>query len=234
MRPIAQTIGLSRLYHMGSSVVTALNDVNLVFAPGDYWAIMGQSGSGKSTLLNVLGCLDQPTTGSYLLDGEDVSQLDDDELSEIRSRKIGFIFQSFNLIPQLSVLENIEVPLFYQGYSPARSRERAEELAALVGLSERLQHRPLELSGGQQQRVAIARALASDPVIILADEPTGNLDSKTAREILALIDQLNQQGKTIVMVTHDEGTARRARKILRMRDGRVEAIEETTPSKELV
>ncbi|MFO0980566.1 MAG: ABC transporter ATP-binding protein [Planctomycetota bacterium] len=223
---IAQTIALTRIYQMGASEVTALADVNLSFQRGDYWAVMGPSGSGKSTLLNMLGCLDRPTTGRYLLDGEDVSELTDDELSQVRSEKLGFIFQSFNLIPQLSVLENIEVPLFYQGVAPARSRERAMQLAELVGLSNRLAHKPLELSGGQQQRVAIARALANDPVIILADEPTGNLDSKTSREILDMLDSLSSQGKTIVMVTHDENTSRRARCVLRMKDGRVEDIEQ--------
>jgi putative ABC transport system ATP-binding protein len=186
---------------------------------------MGPSGSGKSTLLNLLGCLDRPTSGSYLLGDEDVSHLDDAALSDIRGTRIGFIFQSFNLIPQLSVLENIEVPLFYQGIAPHRSRERAMEMARLVGLENRVGHRPFELSGGQQQRVAIARALAGDPLILLADEPTGNLDSKTADEILDLLERLHQAGKTLILVTHEERLGRMAQSLLRVQDGLIESHE---------
>jgi putative ABC transport system ATP-binding protein len=190
---------------------------------GEYVAVMGPSGSGKSTFLNILGCLDTPTSGSYHLGGEDVARLSDAELSDIRSRHLGFIFQSYNLIQQLSVVENIEVPLYYQGWSERDSYDRAVALAEVVGLGDRLHHRPNELSGGQQQRVAIARAMANDPLIILADEPTGNLDTRTGREILTLIDGLNTRGKTIVMVTHDARVAERAGRVVRFRDGLLEA-----------
>jgi len=212
---------LRKTYRMGDADVHALDGVSITFDEGDYAAIMGPSGSGKSTLLNLLGCLDRPTTGSYLLGGEDVAALSDNELSDIRSRRLGFIFQSYNLIPQLTVLENIEVPLYYQGASEAESRARAKELADLVGLANRLSHRPAELSGGQQQRAAIARALVNQPLVLLADEPTGNLDSVTGREILALMDDLNRQGRTILMVTHDDSVAQRASRVVRMADGRV-------------
>ena len=206
---------------MGPVVVVALADVTLAFESGDFVAITGTSGSGKSTLLNLLGLLDQPTSGSYLLDGIEVGSLSDDQRSEIRSRRISFIFQSYNLIPQLSVIENIEVPLYYQGWLAAKSHSRAKQLAELVGLSDRIHHRPTELSGGQQQRVAVARALVSDPLIILADEPTGNLDTATGEEILRLLISLNAEGKTILMVTHDENVAGHARRRVEMMDGRV-------------
>lgn len=209
-------------YVMGAVTVEALRGVDLAFEKNEFVTIMGPSGSGKSTLLNILGCLDRPTSGSYHLDGEDVSTMTDDELSDVRSRKIGFIFQSYNLITQLSVIENIEVPLFYQGWSEHDSREKAVKLANLVGLGDRLGHRPFELSGGQQQRVAVARSLANDPVMILADEPTGNLDSTTGREILNLLRDLHQQGKTIIMVTHDQSVASITQKIVNMKDGRVD------------
>jgi putative ABC transport system ATP-binding protein len=182
---------------------------------------MGASGSGKSTLLNLLGCLDHLSGGEYLLGGEQISDKSDDQLSEIRSRRIGFIFQSYNLIPQLNVLENIEVPLFYQGISEIQARERAIMLAERMGLSDRLSHKPMELSGGQQQRVAIARALICDPLLMLADEPTGNLDTKTGHEILELIDELHAEGKTIVMVTHDDDIAHRAQRVVWFRDGEI-------------
>ncbi len=223
----ARVENIYKVYRMGDQEVPALRGVSAEFAAGDFWAIMGPSGSGKSTMLNLLGCLDRPTRGRYLLGGRDVAGLDDDALSDIRLMHIGFIFQSFNLIPQLTVAENIELPLFYLGWSPAAGAERARELAAKVGLAERLGHRPTELSGGQQQRVAIARALANDPTILLADEPTGNLDTATGAEIMALLAELNEQGKTIIMVTHDVDIARRARKRLLLRDGRVERIEES-------
>jgi len=216
---------LRKSYMMGDTLVRALDGVSLAFDEGDYVAIMGPSGSGKSTLLNLLGCIDRPTTGRYLLGGQDVSTLSDNELSDIRSRRLGFIFQSYNLIPQLTVLENIEVPLYYQGLPEHESRERAAALAELVGLSARLKHRPNELSGGQQQRAAIARALANHPLVLLADEPTGNLDSATGREILAMLDNLNQQGRTIIMVTHDPDVAQRTSRVVRMADGRVQSEE---------
>ncbi|MAE77498.1 MAG: hypothetical protein CMJ85_11595 [Planctomycetes bacterium] len=213
---------------MGTSTVRALDGVDLEIRRGDHWAIMGRSGSGKSTMLNLLGCLDRPTGGEYYLGGTPVSTLDDDALSEIRGERIGFVFQSFNLIPQLTVLENLEVPLFYQGGAPAVARKRAEELAARVGLDDRLDHRPPELSGGQQQRVAIARSLINDPLIVLADEATGNLDSNTEMEILELLDDLAKEGKTIILVTHAEEVAERARKILILVDGKVDRIIENS------
>jgi putative ABC transport system ATP-binding protein len=182
---------------------------------------MGTSGSGKSTLLNLLGCLDRPTAGSLFLGEDDVSRLSDDRLSEIRASRIGFVFQSYNLVSQLTVLENIEVPLFYQGRANARDRKRCLELAEMVGLGDRLKHRPKQLSGGQQQRVAIARSLVNDPYFILADEPTGNLDSATTQEILELLESLNRQGKTIIMVTHEPDVGNRARRIVRLFDGQV-------------
>jgi putative ABC transport system ATP-binding protein len=216
---------LHKIYHMGAQDVRALDGVTATFAKGSFWAIMGPSGSGKSTMLNLLGCLDRPSSGHYFLDGQDVSTLDDDELSDIRLMYLGFIFQSFNLIPQLTVEENIQLPLYYLGWDPEESAERARELAAKVGLEQRLDHRPRELSGGQQQRVAIARALSNDPVFLLADEPTGNLDSHTGDEIMALLRELNEQGKTIIMVTHEMEVAQHATNRLFMRDGKVERME---------
>jgi putative ABC transport system ATP-binding protein len=224
-RPIiAEFRDVHRHYVMGDNVVKALNGVSVQIHQGDYFAIMGRSGSGKSTMLNLLGCLDRPTSGAYLVGGRDVSQLDDDALSEVRGREIGFIFQSFNLIPQLTVLENLEVPLFYQGRVGAESRKKAEYLADRVGLGQRLEHRPLELSGGQQQRVAIARALMNDPLFLLADEATGNLDSNTEREILDLFDDLRKDGVTIVIVTHNQKVAERAERTLWLKDGQVESL----------
>jgi len=213
---------ITRTYQMGAVSVFALRGINLVFKQGEYIAIMGPSGCGKSTLLNVLGCLDRPSSGKYYLGGLDVSTLSDDELSAIRGARVGFVFQSYNLIQQLTVVENIEVPLYYQGVSEKKSRERSLYLAELVGLGERIHHRPTELSGGQQQRVAIARALANDPLLILADEPTGNLDTVSGKEILEVFDDLHQQGKTLVLVTHSDEVAERAQRVIRLRDGRVE------------
>jgi putative ABC transport system ATP-binding protein len=221
--PIVQLDQVCKRYQMGSVVVEALRGLTLEIKGGEYISIMGPSGCGKSTLLNLLGCLDRPTGGRYLLGGEDVSRMDDDSLSAIRGRRLGFVFQSYNLIQQLSVVENIEVPLYYQNWSEERCRAKAVELATRVGLDSRLDHKPFELSGGQQQRVAIARALASDPLVILADEATGNLDSTSGREILDLFDELNRQGKTFIMVTHDEKTAMRASRAIRLRDGLVES-----------
>jgi putative ABC transport system ATP-binding protein len=215
---------VKRTYRMGDELVHALDGVSFEVKRGEYWSIMGQSGSGKSTLLNVMGCLDRPTDGNYVLAGRDVSTLDDDELSDVRSTKLGFIFQSYNLIPQLNVLENILVPLSYQDDPPEDGDERARRLAQRMGLEDRLGHKPLELSGGQQQRVAIARSLVNDPELLLADEATGNLDSNTAGEILDLFDELSAEGKTIVFVTHEPEVAKRGSHILRMRDGKVEEV----------
>jgi len=204
----------------GSDVaVHALRGVSIKFTEGESVAICGQSGSGKSTLMNLLGCLDRPTSGSYVLGDMDVAQLDDDALSEIRGQRIGFVFQSFNLIAQLTVLENLEVPLFYQGVPPKERRERAERVADAVGLGDRAHHRPSELSGGQQQRAAIARSLINEPLILLADEPTGNLDSATGEAILGLFERLREDGKTILMVTHDPGVAARCDRVISLRDG---------------
>ncbi len=221
---VAELVGVSRTYLMGTSQVHALEDLSFTFGRGEYWAVMGSSGSGKSTLLNILGCIDRPSSGVYRIDGADVSGLPDDELSEIRSQKLGFVFQSYNLIPQLDVLENILVPLLYQDDPPAEGEERARMLAERVGLANRLHHRPAELSGGQQQRVAIARALVNQPALILADEATGNLDSGTALEILELLDELHGEGRTIVVVTHEPDVGERAQHVLRLKDGRIESV----------
>jgi putative ABC transport system ATP-binding protein len=212
---------LCKTYHLGSVELRVLKDINLTIHSGEYVAIMGPSGSGKSTLLNMIGCLDRPTGGDYLLGGQSVATLDDDQLSLIRGARIGFVFQSFNLISQLNIVENIEIPMYYQGFSEHASAERARELATLVGLADRLNHRPTELSGGQQQRVAIARAMANDPLIILADEPTGNLDSASGADILAILDRLHEEGKTLIVVTHDEHIAANAERVIRLFDGRV-------------
>jgi putative ABC transport system ATP-binding protein len=221
--PIIRLVALEKRYDLGGEAeVRALRGVNLVVEPGSYVAIMGPSGSGKSTMLNLIGCLDRPSSGDYFLGGTPVSRMPDDELSEARGRRIGFIFQSYNLIAQLTVLENIQVPLLYQGQDLHAHRERCVKLAQIVGLGNRLNHRPNQLSGGQQQRVAIARSLVNDPLLILADEPTGNLDSRTGQEVLELIDLLNGQGKTIVLVTHDERIALRAHRVLHMRDGLID------------
>lgn len=220
MSVVASLKGLSKLYKMGAETVRALDGLSVDFATGSFWAIMGKSGSGKSTLLNLLGCLDRPTSGEYTLNGKNVAELDDDELSEVRLANIGFIFQSFNLIPQLTVKENIELPGFYAGTDDEENAERARALADMVGLSGRLLHRPTELSGGQQQRVAIARALINDPPVILADEPTGNLDTATGRQIMELLKELNGRGKTILVVTHEDDIAAYAGHHLYLKDGR--------------
>ena len=223
---VIQLEDVHKIYQMGEQQVNALAGVSTSFSVGKFYAIMGPSGSGKSTMLNLLGCLDRVSRGRYVLEGTDVSTLDDNELSELRLRHLGFIFQSFNLIPQLTVQRNIELPLYYLGWEADRSAERAVELARRVGLEERLGHRPTELSGGQMQRVAIARALANDPRILLADEPTGNLDTATGEQILELLAELNGQGKTIIMVTHEPDIAKLAHRRLHMRDGLIEKIEE--------
>jgi putative ABC transport system ATP-binding protein len=220
--PVIRISRVSKVFQVGEVKVEALRGIDLEIASGSYVAIMGPSGSGKSTLLNILGCLDRPTEGEYWLGGEDVSKMDDDTVSVARGRRLGFIFQSYNLIAQLTVIENIQVPLIYQGTDLDASLPRCVELAELVGLGDRLDHRPTQLSGGQQQRVAIARSLVNDPLMILADEPTGNLDSATGLEVLDLIDRLNASGKTIVLVTHDDEVAVRAHRVIHMRDGRIE------------
>jgi len=217
-----------KTYQMGTQEVHALAGIDIAFEKGGFWAIMGPSGSGKSTMMNVLGCLDRLTSGLYYLEGQDISRLDDDALSELRLKYLGFIFQSFNLIPQLSVQRNIELPLYYLGWDAIRSAQRARELAEDVGLGDRLHHRPTELSGGQMQRVAIARALSNDPQIIFADEPTGNLDSHTGVQIMELLAKLNAAGKTIVMVTHEPNIAQYARSRLHMIDGQIDRIEESS------
>ena len=223
MHLAAQVIDLHKYYDLGAgNIVKALRGVSTDFPLGDFVAIMGSSGSGKSTLLNLLGALDRPTHGQYILGGHDVSQLTDDQLSGIRNAMIGFIFQSYNLIAQYTVLENIELPMLYRDGNPsitATDRRRCEELAVRVGLADRMDHRPFQLSGGQQQRVAIARALVNDPQIILADEPTGNLDSKTEEEIMAILHGLNQEGRTIIMVTHEPQVAEQAKRQIYMKDG---------------
>lgn len=219
--PILVMERLCKSYELGTMELKVLRDIELTINNGDYVAIMGPSGSGKSTLLNMIGCLDRPTSGDYWLGGQNVSLLDDDQLSLIRGARIGFIFQSFNLINQLNVVENIEVPMYYQGFSEHKSAERARELAEMVGLAERLDHRPSELSGGQQQRVAIARSLANDPLIILADEPTGNLDSESGSEILKILMDLHKKGKTLIVVTHDESIAENAGRVVELFDGRI-------------
>jgi putative ABC transport system ATP-binding protein len=220
--PILLFEKLCKSYLLGQVELRVLRDIDLTIKSGEYVAIMGPSGSGKSTLLNVIGCLDRPTGGTYLLGGQDVSQLNDDELSLIRGAHIGFVFQSFNLVSQLNVVENIEVPMYYQGVSEHQSAHRARELAEMVGLGDRVNHRPSELSGGQQQRVAIARALANDPLIILADEPTGNLDSQSGADILGILDRLHQQGKTLVVITHDEEIAKHSQREIRLLDGQIQ------------
>lgn len=216
-----QLSNISKIYHMGNVDLTVLNDVSLSIKQGELIAIVGPSGSGKSTLMNIIGCLDRPTSGQYLFENREISSLSDDELAAVRNRKIGFVFQTFNLLPRFSALKNVEVPLVYSGV-PARARkERALPLLELVGLAERIQHKPTELSGGQQQRVAIARALVNDPPLLLADEPTGNLDSKSGEDILSILMDLHKQGVTIVIVTHDRDVAARCKRIIALKDGRI-------------
>jgi putative ABC transport system ATP-binding protein len=212
---------LTRVYDLGPQQIFALRGVNLVIEPGEYVAIMGPSGSGKSTLMNVIGCLDTPTSGSYLLDGVPVETLNDDELAAIRNRKIGFVFQTFNLLARTTALQNVELPLVYAKVSRAERRQLAEEALVAVGLGDRMSHQPNELSGGQRQRVAIARALVNKPSLLLADEPTGNLDSQTGREILDLFQELHSRGNSIIMVTHEDDVAQEARRVIHIKDGKV-------------
>jgi putative ABC transport system ATP-binding protein len=215
--------GVTKLYKMGTEIIHALRGVNLKIHRNEYIAIMGPSGSGKSTLMNMLGCLDTPTAGRYEFNGKNVATMFDDELAEIRNREIGFVFQTFNLLPRSNALHNVELPLIYAGLARGQRLEQARHALENVGLKERMFHRPNELSGGQRQRVAIARALVNNPSIILADEPTGNLDSKTGEEIMGLFEQLYDQGNTIIVVTHEEDIARHARRIVRLRDGLIES-----------
>ncbi|NEQ26516.1 MAG: ABC transporter ATP-binding protein [Microcoleus sp. SIO2G3] len=221
MQKIIQLEHISKIYGEGNTEVRALSDVNLIVEAGEYCAIMGPSGSGKSTAMNVIGCLDRPTEGQYYLDGEDVAQLQDDQLAHIRNRKIGFVFQQFHLLPQLSALENVMLPMVYAGIPTQERRDRAAEALTRVGLANRLNNRPTQLSGGQQQRVAIARAIVNRPVVLLADEPTGALDSHTTKEVMNIFAELNQSGITVVMVTHEAEVARLTTRVVWFRDGQV-------------
>ena len=221
---VAELEAVSRVYQMGETQVEALSDFSFRFRAGEYWAIMGASESGKSTLLNILGCLDRPTSGRYMIRDRNTDTLDDDDLSDLRSRELGFIFQSYNLIPQLSLIENILVPILYQDAPDSEAHDRAYLLCERVGLADRIHHRPPELSGGQQQRAAIARALVNDPSLILADEATGNLDSQTGEEILALFDELHDEGKTILLVTHEPTIGEHADHTLHLSDGRLDNV----------
>ena len=218
-RPVIELGRVTKTYGEGDTVVHAVAGVDLTVQTGDYVAVMGASGSGKSTLMNIIGCLDMPTRGRYLLDGVDVRVLDDGQLARVRNRKIGFVFQSFNLIARTTALSNVELPLAYRGIKPAERRARALEALAKVGLSDRVEHIPTELSGGQQQRVALARAIATDPVLLLADEPTGALDSRSSADVLDLFDQLSAAGRTLMVITHEDEVAAHAKRVVRMRDG---------------
>ncbi|MBK9995278.1 MAG: ABC transporter ATP-binding protein [Saprospiraceae bacterium] len=220
---IISTIGLSKIYRMGEEIVTALKSVDLHIAKNEYVALMGPSGSGKSTLMNLIGCLDSPTAGEYHLNDINVSQMSDSDLAEVRNKEIGFVFQTFNLLPRMSALDNVAMPLVYAGKSKAYRNQKAQQVLEQVGLGDRMYHKPNELSGGQRQRVAIARALVNDPAIILADEPTGNLDSKTSLEIMKILKDIHQAGNTIILVTHEPDIAEHALRVVRLRDGVIES-----------
>jgi putative ABC transport system ATP-binding protein len=221
--PVIEIKNIKKEYIMGMQLIAALKDVSLSINKGEYVALMGPSGSGKSTLMNILGCLDSPTSGSYSLNNTEVSEMTDDELARVRNKEIGFIFQTFNLLPRLTALENVALPMVYAGMGKAERIARAEQVMGMVGLADRMTHKPNELSGGQRQRVAIARALVNNPSIILADEPTGNLDTKTSYEIMAIMQEISSQGNTVIIVTHEEDIAKHARRILRLRDGLIES-----------
>ena len=223
MDPILKLNAISRHYKVGAEEIQALKSVSIEINKNEYVALMGPSGSGKSTLMNIIGCLDTPTSGEYFLNGKDVSKMEDDDLAEIRNKEIGFVFQTFNLLPRLSALDNVALPLIYAGFNKQTRIDRASEVLAQVSLSDRVHHKPNELSGGQRQRVAIARALVNNPSIILADEPTGNLDSKTSHEIMALFEEIYKKGNTIILVTHEEDIAQHAHRIVRLKDGLVES-----------
>jgi putative ABC transport system ATP-binding protein len=223
IQPIIELRDVTKIYTMGAQEVRALDGVSLTVLPNEYVAIMGPSGSGKSTLMNIVGCLDTPTGGSYVLKGQNVSDMSDDELAEVRNREIGFVFQTFNLLPRVNCLQNVELPLIYSGLRKGKRQAMATEALTSVGLADRMHHKPNELSGGQRQRVAVARALVNKPSIILADEPTGNLDSRTGQEIMSLFEDLYQAGNLLLVVTHEEEVARHARRIVRLRDGLIES-----------
>lgn len=221
--PLIKITNIKRDFVLGNEIVYVLKGIDLEINKGEYVALMGPSGSGKSTLMNLLGCLDTPTSGTYILNGKDVSQMRDDELAEIRNKEIGFVFQTFNLLPRTNALDNVALPMIYAGYSKSERNKRATEVLQQVNLADRMDHQPNQLSGGQRQRVAVARALVNRPSIILADEPTGNLDSKTSEEIMALLEEIHKNGNTIIVVTHEEEIAAHAKRIIRMRDGMIES-----------
>ncbi|BCY28541.1 ABC transporter ATP-binding protein [Flavobacterium okayamense] len=221
-QPIIEIKGITRDFPLGEEIIHVLKGIDLTINKGEYVALMGPSGSGKSTLMNLLGCLDTPTSGSYVLNGKHVSEMHDDELAEIRNKEIGFVFQTFNLMPRTTALDNVALPMVYAGKSKTERNERATEVLTQVGLDDRMDHKPNQLSGGQRQRVAVARALVNKPAIILADEPTGNLDSKTSLEIMNLFDEIHANGNTVILVTHEEDIAAHAHRIIRLRDGMIE------------